>query len=175
MGNETTVQVPGSLSEFLKDGVEAAECSICAQPFDSTHTVIQIKECGHHFGEECLTRWLKQKVSKGTCPTCRGVLFAKKQTKARSYPSTAVPLPAARPLPPTLFAFYLQPGSIEVSNRAGFLDTLWSLRRLASGNTANELATIRAAIVTSFAVGHEFSTDENTPERNMLRPYIQRM
>jgi hypothetical protein len=51
--------VPGSLRALLKDGVEAAECSICAQPFDSMHIVIQIKQCGHHFGKDCLERWLK--------------------------------------------------------------------------------------------------------------------
>jgi hypothetical protein len=90
--------VPNSLRAFLNDGVEAAECSICTEPFDSTHVIIQIKECGHHFGKECLKNWLKQKDSKGTYPTYRGVLFAKK-AKVRGESSTATAIPATRTQP----------------------------------------------------------------------------
>jgi hypothetical protein len=46
--------VPSSLRAFMKDGTETAVCSICTEPFDEKHVVIQIKECGHHFGKECL-------------------------------------------------------------------------------------------------------------------------
>jgi hypothetical protein len=45
--------VPSSLKDFLKEGVEAAECTICREPFDNTHVVIQIKECGHVMGKIC--------------------------------------------------------------------------------------------------------------------------
>jgi hypothetical protein len=169
--------VPGSLRAFLKDGVEAAECSICAQPFDSMHIVIQIKQCGHHFGKDCLERWLKQKDSRGTCPTCRGVLFVKK-AKVRGDSSIPAPLPAIRAQPLTLARFnnyYQQPGNIELSNRGGFLGQIWTIIQPGTDGATSQLAIIKAAIVRAFDAGNDFSTDERTPERDMLAPYIQRL
>jgi hypothetical protein len=162
MSNEK--RVPGSLSEFLKDGAEVAEYSICIQPFDRTHLVIQIKKCGHHVGEECLMRRLKQKDSKGIYPTCRGVLFVEK-AKVRSDPSITAPLPVTRPLSPAMFNdYYRQPGNTEVSNRsrAGFLGNLWALLSPTRGSTANQLTSINTAITQAFDAGNDFSTDENS-------------
>jgi hypothetical protein len=169
--------VPGSLRAFLKDGVEAAECSICAQPFDSTHIVIQIKQCGHHFGKDCLERWLKQKDSRGTCPTCRGVLFVKK-AKVRGNSSIPAPLPAIRAQPLTLARFneyYQQPGNIELSNRGGFLRQIWTIIQPGTNGVAGQLAFVKSATIRAFDTGNDFSTDEHTPERDMLAPYIQRL
>lgn len=70
-----TPPVPRTLKEFLAHGIEPAQCSICYEPYNFTHTAIRIRGCGHEFGRICLEKWLQQSDATGTCPHCRGVLF----------------------------------------------------------------------------------------------------
>ncbi|KAF2642658.1 hypothetical protein P280DRAFT_506028 [Massarina eburnea CBS 473.64] len=76
---------------FLAEGIkeheptEAADCSICHDPLITSeshkrleseahaHAAVKIQECGHVFGQACLTAWLN---SANTCPMCRAALFA---------------------------------------------------------------------------------------------------
>ena len=67
---------PSNRADFLAHGLELAECSICREPFDVAHWPYQIRDCGHVFGKICLEAWLEQSDSEGTCPQCRGILFA---------------------------------------------------------------------------------------------------
>jgi hypothetical protein len=99
--------VSNSLKAFLKNGVEAAECSICRDPVDNSHVVIWIKECGHLFVKKCSENWLKQKDSKRICPACCGVLFMKKPKVRVAQDVIASPRPHSdAPLTPARFNAY---------------------------------------------------------------------
>ena len=51
-----------------RSGNASIECAIC---LDSHSKFESIKtECGHLFGKECYTQWMKSKGNK-TCPSCR--------------------------------------------------------------------------------------------------------
>jgi hypothetical protein len=105
------------------------------------------------------------------------VLFVKK-AKVRGDSSIPAPLPAIRAQPLTLVRFnnyYQQPGNIELSNRSGFLGQIWTIIQPGTDGATSQLAIIKAAIVRAFDAGNDFSTDERTPERDMLAPYIQRL
>jgi len=174
--------VPTSLAAFLKDGVEAAECTICKEPFDSNHVVIQIKECGHFMGKACLEKWLQQKTSEGTCPTCRGVLFtAKKGTKrSRTVPRDATTAQASSevPLTPAQFnAYYGESENIERSNRNGFLSKLWKhVPPPASDGAAARRATAKTAIMRAFEESNFFlASNESNAEQRVLTPYVRRL
>jgi len=160
--------VPGSLQAFLKDGVEAAECSICTEPFGNQHVVVQIKECGHHFGRNCLEKWLMQKNTTGTCPTCRGVLFKKKRKNHHSQATIASvnqpSLPPQAPRAITFNEYYSNAENIEQSNRDGFLSKAWSFRAL-SGPTHT--------VLQAYDADNDPSRTSNSTERRMLAPYIE--
>ncbi|KAH4938702.1 hypothetical protein HBI39_176470 [Parastagonospora nodorum] len=165
---EQKKSVPGSLQAFLKDGVEAAECSICTEPFNNQHVVVQIKECGHHFDKNCLEKWLKQKDTTGTCPTCRGVLFKKKRRNPRSQ-ATIAPviqpsLPPQAPRAITFNEYYGNPENVQQSSRDGFLSKAWSFRAL-FGPTH--------MVLQAYNADNDPSRASNSAERLMLTPYIE--
>ena len=59
----TTLEIYNSGNEE-----EAETCCICSEEFKSDNKVIQLPECLHRFGDECLSTWLRQR---GTCPLCK--------------------------------------------------------------------------------------------------------
>ena len=51
---------------FSKIALEEEEyCSICLEKFDDNHVTLP---CKHHYHENCIMKWLKDKTN---CPLCR--------------------------------------------------------------------------------------------------------
>lgn len=170
--------VPGSLKDFLADGIEAAECTICTEPFDNEHVVIQTKECVHVMGKLCLEKWLRQNKSQGTCPPCRGVLFKTETTKKKTRP-----IPRLENTNPSGFSPTFERSSIYYGNRAvlersiqtGFLNGLWTgvLARSMNGEGIVSPPVLSACIVAAYDQLHLHSPDERS-EGVFLAPYIPR-
>lgn len=160
--------VPDSLQAFLKDGVEVAECSICIETFNDEHVIVQIKECGHHFGRNCLENWLKQKDTTGTCPTCRSVLFKKKRMNHSSQATIASvnqpSLPPQAPRAITFNKYYSNAENVEQSSRDGFLSKAWSFRALFRPTYT---------VLQAYDADNDPSMTSNSAERRMLVPYIE--
>lgn len=61
-------------SEFL-DSLDRLECTICYEPYDSSHAPIKLA-CGHVFGDHCIVTFAETKTPNNhTCPMCRHELF----------------------------------------------------------------------------------------------------
>ncbi|KAF1851067.1 uncharacterized protein K460DRAFT_328629 [Cucurbitaria berberidis CBS 394.84] len=156
MGASKTV--PSSLKEFLENGIETVVCSICTEPFDEKHVVVEIKDCGHQFGQICLEKWLEQNKTQGTCPMCRDVLFSVPRPKHK--------LITIAPVSPTRFCeYYNQVDNVVASAHSGFLARLWSnlYRMYADGEVHLSRATMQAFDSLS------------GPEHDALYPYIRRI
>jgi hypothetical protein len=111
MGNE--ISVSGSLSEFLKDGVEAAECSICAQPFDSTqHLCPAVRQHAYRHSDQRVrsSHWRRmldevteaESLQRHLPDLPRGA-FREEADQGSQLPKHRGAVAAAQPLPPTLF------------------------------------------------------------------------
>ena len=81
--------IPLSLSflNWFSESVdnEIAQCHICFENMktDGAHEICALSSCGHLFGRECITKWVKMKKE---CPNCK-----KKTTKGqikKIYPSS---------------------------------------------------------------------------------------
>ncbi|KAF2868466.1 hypothetical protein BDV95DRAFT_597322 [Massariosphaeria phaeospora] len=81
-----------SRKQFLRDGMEPAECAICMEPYAEGHMPVQVKTCGHQFGDNCLEKWVNtdENIGEGTCPTCRGILY---QSLSRRRDASPPPVP----------------------------------------------------------------------------------
>ena len=49
---------------------EPLSCSICLEELQSEHEFISL-ECGHHYHEPCIGRWIKTQSCDVTCPLCK--------------------------------------------------------------------------------------------------------
>ena len=54
----------------LECTVEPFSCSICLEELQSEHEFISL-ECGHHYHEPCIGRWIKTQSCVVTCPLCK--------------------------------------------------------------------------------------------------------
>ena len=83
-----------SLRTIFTDEVESNEkCSICLDKFSSTYTELFMLGCDHIFHKECCINWLKSKVSKMTCPSCRRhAITGEKLKVAKNEPQTNLSL-----------------------------------------------------------------------------------
>ncbi|KAF2806845.1 uncharacterized protein BDZ99DRAFT_500890 [Mytilinidion resinicola] len=82
---KTSTKVPPTKEDFLRDGVTKKDelngqdsCPICFEDYQAPRAKIQsnaieIKQCGHIFGADCLSKWFDQ--GKASCPMCRATLF----------------------------------------------------------------------------------------------------
>jgi hypothetical protein len=160
--------VPGSLKAFLKEGVEAAECTICKEPFDNEHVVIQIKECGHVMGKICLEKWLQQNRSEGTCPICRGVLFTAKKTKKRDRQETSL-------APARFNTHYGHCYNIERSTQNGFFGLLWKNIVTIDPQHVDLPHTPKDCVIRAFEELQFYGGDDTNTERQVLSPYIPQL
>jgi hypothetical protein len=190
---------PSTLKKFLADGVEKPECIICRDIYGSKHVAVQIKECGHQFGEHCLKKWLKQKNSEGTCPMCRDILFRATPSPTQSLLEqtlldtlAASRSAAAAPFPPNCFLEHYQVVDIlQASATRGFMQALWyALYYLDKPTGRPSLQDISGAIIQSFEVTNYDSAPEQpqrparpsshepvlvVPEHWVLSPYVYRI
>ncbi|ORY06767.1 hypothetical protein BCR34DRAFT_632053 [Clohesyomyces aquaticus] len=67
-------------AQFLADGVESEECSICQEQYGPNHLPIRIRSCGHVFGRPCLENWTNHRGG-NTCPHCRRQLFRRPRAR----------------------------------------------------------------------------------------------
>ncbi|KAF2660826.1 hypothetical protein K491DRAFT_754340 [Lophiostoma macrostomum CBS 122681] len=65
--------IRNGLIRFDPTSTAATNCTICFEPFDDKHSPVQIAQCSHIFGGECLHAWLSAPAH--TCPLCRAPLF----------------------------------------------------------------------------------------------------
>jgi hypothetical protein len=186
---------PSTLKKFLADGVEQPECIICGDTYGSKHVVVQIKECGHQFGEHCLKKWLKQKDTEGTCPMCRDVLFRAPLSRLEETllaTLSASRSTAATPFPPSYFLEHYQAGDVlQASATHGFMQALWyALYYLDKSMGRPSLQEVSGAIIQAFEVTNYDSAPEQpqrpvrpsshepvlvVPEHWILSPYIYRI
>lgn len=168
--------VPRSLQAFMKDGIEAADCSICREPFDNTHIVIQIKECGHHFGKNCLEKWLQLNGPKGTCPHCRGVLFTSSpQTRVSQNVAPPPRAPGTPPSPTNFNVWYANIDNRRQSSRIGFLSKIWHLIVPERSSTITPVMPTKDHIIWVHNADSHLLTDQhNVAEREMLTPYMRK-
>ncbi|KAH7087537.1 hypothetical protein FB567DRAFT_442095 [Paraphoma chrysanthemicola] len=158
-----------SLGSFLRDGIERARCNICLAPFDRSHVPVQIKECGHHFGGNCLKKWLQGKgSSQGTCPMCRSVLY-----KAEPRPALRITQPAAPPSLDPFIHFYSQIENVGQSYDCGFLQDLWHAKNsiLFLPSPVRHLSPATDMIFIAFEQMRPHD-GVHYPEATMLLPYI---
>jgi hypothetical protein len=177
---------PSTLKKFLADGVEQPECIICGDVYGSRHVAVQIKECGHQFGEPCLKKWLKQNNTEGTCPMCRDVLFRAPPPPIPANFQTVAPPPLSSQ---TFCEYYRYGDNLERSTVYGFMEALWhSIYYIdpPEGQRYPSLHQISGAIIQAFEVTNVLSVAErpdfdprrsltddcNDHEHFSLSPYI---
>jgi hypothetical protein len=163
-----------SLKAFLKDGIEPALCIICTNPFSGTHVAVQIKEWGHHFGEACLEKWLAQKKTRGTCPTCRGILFQEPTSDSSPdyEPGLAPPVSPAQ-----FFEYYSLTANVLNSARAGFLRQLWDyIHRHMTDESAAPIVALDTWQQVVNAYARMGAADSDSRRKfTTLAPYVERL
>ena len=48
-------------------------CNICCEDFESD-SLVRETNCEHIFDDECLISWVKKRIEKPECPTCKTVI-----------------------------------------------------------------------------------------------------
>lgn len=48
-------------------------CAVCVEEFKAS-TVVRETPCKHVFHDDCLMKWVKQKIEDPECPVCRALI-----------------------------------------------------------------------------------------------------
>jgi hypothetical protein len=62
--------------DLFISALEPLMCSLCLEPYSTTHMPIQLPDCGHIFGDYCLVNAIETDIKNNNrCPLCRKELF----------------------------------------------------------------------------------------------------
>ena len=75
-------QLSAPMEAFIKNKLRPVEeCIVCTEPFSATHQPVTL-DCKHIFGHKCIKKWLQNgRGDNATCPICRHVLVARKDSR----------------------------------------------------------------------------------------------